>query len=153
MKRNSRRTKKIRNLVLICVLSAVLLTVSTYAWFIGMQTVSVKQFEIEIASVDGLMLSMDGVNWGTSVTPGTTAAYENNTNQFLEGTGLVPMSSVGDFDLTTSRLKIYEKGSLTATSGGYRLMASRVANTTQLTVGSNPVAGQYSEKDGYVAFD
>ena len=39
MKRDSKRNRRIRNLVLVCVLSALLLTVGTYAWFIGMQTV------------------------------------------------------------------------------------------------------------------
>ena len=155
MKTNSKRTKKVRNLVLVCVLTAVLLTVSTYAWFIGMQTVKVNQFEIEIAGVDNLLLSMDGENWDTTVTPGTTAAYANNTNQFLEGSdeGLIPMSSVGDFELTTSRMKLFQKGSLTATSGGYRLMASLVDNSQVLTVDDTAVPGQYQEADGYVAFD
>ena len=37
MKKDSKRNRRIRNLVLICVLSALLLTVGTYAWFIGMR--------------------------------------------------------------------------------------------------------------------
>ena len=162
MKRDSKRAKRIRNLVLVCVLSALLLTVSTYAWFIGMQTVKVNAFEIEIASVDGLMLSMDGVKWDTTIypnQPSKTPVYANNTNQFLTGEkeGLIPMSSVGEINQTSSRMKLYQKGSLTATKGGYRLMASEVANTTQLKVGegeeATPVAGQYVEGKGYVAFD
>ena len=155
MKRNSKRTKKVRNLVIVCTLTAILLTVSTYAWFIGMQTVKVNQFEIEIAGVDNLLLSMDGSNWSTTVTPGTTAAYENNTNQFLteDGEGLIPMSSVGEFELTTSRMKLFQKGSLTATTGGYRLMASLVDNNEALKVGDDTIPGQYKESEGYVAFD
>ena len=129
MKRDSKRAKRIRNLVLVCVLSALLLTVSTYAWFIGMQTVKVNAFEIEIASVDGLMLSMDGVKWDTTIypnQPSKTPVYANNTNQFLTGEkeGLIPMSSVGEINQTSSRMKLYQKGSLTATKGGYRLLAS-----------------------------
>ena len=128
--RNTKHEKRLKRLIVTCLLCAIILTVSTYAWFIGMQTVKVNQFEIEIAGVDNLLLSMDGSNWSTTVTPGTTAAYENNTNQFLteDGEGLIPMSSVGDFELTTSRMKLFQKGSLTATTGGYRLMASRVNN-------------------------
>ena len=64
MKRNTKRNRKIRNLVLICVMSALLLTVGTYAWFIGMQTVKVNSFEVKIAGVDNLMLSLDGVKSG-----------------------------------------------------------------------------------------
>ena len=63
------------------------------------------------------------------------------------------MSSIGEFDKEHSRIKLFQKGSLTATSGGYRLMASQVKNTTALLVDSQPVAGQFVEGDGYVAFD
>ena len=155
MKRKSKSTRKIRNLVLVCTLTAILLTVSTYAWFIGMQTVKVNQFEIDIASVDNLLLSMDGTTWSTTLQPATADAYENNTNQFLaeDGEGLIPMSSIGNIDLASSRMKLFQKGSLTATSGGYRLMASQVNNATPLKVGQNTIAGQFVEADGYVAFD
>ena len=60
------------------------------------------------------------------------------------------MSSVGDMDKTSSRMKLYEKGSLTAVTGGYRLLASQVDNhTTQVGSGS----AEYVEGNGYVAFD
>ena len=149
--KKGKKNRKIRSLILICVLSALLLTVGTYAWFIGMQTVKVNSFEVEIAAVDGLMLSMDGVTWSTNLKADTQAAYANNANEFLkeEGEGLKPISTIGEFDATSSRIKLYEKGSLTSTKGGYRLMASRVNNYT------NKVAGgtEYLEDDGYVAFD
>ncbi len=151
MKKNSRRTKKIRNLVFVCILSAILLTVSTYAWFIGMQTVRVNSFEVKIASTDGLMLSLDGENWTTDldVTNEDTLEYEGNTNQWLTarnadsytGKGLIPVSTIGDIDSTADRLIMYEKSSLTATKGGYRLLSKRVDNTGT------------KELDGYMAFD
>lgn len=162
MKKQSKRTKRIRNLVLVCVLSALLLTVSTYAWFIGMRTVAVNQFEITIDGVDSLMLSLDGETWAESVTltgEDADAAYNGNTNQLLDETdedgkalsGLSPVSSVGVIDTTSSRMVLYEKGSLTATDGGYRLMASRVDNytTTEGEDGTTVV----EQGDGYVVFD
>ena len=60
------------------------------------------------------------------------------------------MSSIGEMDETSSRMKLYQKASLTKTAGGYRLMASRVANNTT-TVPSYD--WQYNEGKGYVAFD
>ena len=153
MKKNSRRTKKIRNLVFVCILSAILLTVSTYAWFIGMQTVRVNSFEVKIASTDGLMLSLDGENWTTDldVTSEDTKEYAGNTNQWLTarnaasytGKGLIPVSTIGDIDSEADRLIMYEKSSLTATKGGYRLLSKRVDNTVT----------QGKELDGYMAFD
>lgn len=151
MKRNSKRNKKVRTLILVCVLSALLLTVGTYAWFIGMDTVKVAPFQVEIASVDSLMLSMDGTSWDTAINVATANKYENNANEFLleEGEGLKPISTIGEFDETVSRLKLYEKGSLTATPVGYRLMASRVENNKDTVPGGT----EYLEDDGYVAFD
>ena len=151
MKKNSKKNKRIRNLVLICILSALLLTVSTYAWFIGMQTVKVNSFEVKIAAVDSLMLSMDGTTWTTEIDVATAPQYEKNANEFLtdDGEGLKPISTIGEFDEAVSRLKLFEKGSLTATDGGYRLMASRVDNHTNKVDGGN----EYLEDDGYVAFD
>ena len=152
MKRNNKRTKKIRNLVFVCVLTAILLTVSTYAWFIGMQTVRVNSFEVKIATTDGLMLSLDGETWTTELDTVTAPQYDGHQNQWLTtrdsaaytlagGKGLIPVSTVGDIDATKNKLTLFEKGSLTATAGGYRLLASKVNNTAT------------AEADGYLAFD
>ncbi len=144
-------SKRVKKLFLICTLSAVLLAVSTYAWFVGMRTVNVNPFVVEIAATDGLLLSLDGASWDRTVTIDedtfSSASYANNTNSW-GGSGLVPMSSVGDMDTSSSTMKIYEKASLTPTKGGYRLLASRVNNHT---VTLPAVAG--AEKDGYVVFD
>lgn len=154
MKNNSKRNKRIRNLILICVMSALLLTVGTYAWFIGMQTVKVNSFEVKIAGVDSLMLSMNGKSWSTAIDvtdEETYPSYEGNANEFLKDSkeGLKPISTVGKFNTNASRLELFEKGSLTATTGGYRLMASQVDNKTNQVTGST----EYIEGDGYVAFD
>ena len=153
MKRNSKKNKKVRNLVLVCTLTAILLTVSTYAWFIGMKTVKVNEFEVKIATTEGLFLSMDGVDWSYNLDAKNAAAYTGNANQWLTGDkeGLIPVSTVGDLDKTSSRMKLYEKGSLTSTKGGYRLLASRVDNyTNKVATGAQK---EYVEGDGYVAFD
>ncbi len=155
LKQNKRRTKRIKNLIVITALTAVIISVSTYAWFIGMRTVHVSSFDVEIAATDSLLLSLDGEKWDTTVsiskethndattTDGNPSyVYTSHSNNWA-GRGLIPMSSIGDMDTTASRMKLYEKASLTATPGGYRLLASRVHNYEQ----GNP------EQDGYVVFD
>ena len=150
-KHNEKHGKKIRNLVAFCSLCAILLSVSTYAWFIGMTKVSVDRFEINVATTEGLFLSMDGVNWYYNLDAKNTAAYANNANVWADETGnkgLIPMSTVGDMDNDSSRMKLFEKASFTAVPGGYRLLSSRVDNySTQKT------GGEYVEGKGYVAFD
>ena len=149
-KRNNKHEKRVKKLIVGCGLSAILLSVSTYAWFIGMQTVNVASFDISIATTDSLLLSLDGEEWSDNIviTGDTydTASYENNTNSW-GGKGLIPMSSVGKIDDDASRLILFEKGSFTATPGGYRLLASQVEN------GLDEDGNLNAEKDGYVAFD
>jgi hypothetical protein len=145
-KRDRSRPKRIRNLFVVCFLTAVVFVVSTYAWFIGMQTVSISSFDVEIASSDSLLLSLNGEDWDTEVDISKSildeVSYKNHTNSW-GGDGLIPMSSVGEMDLTASRMKLYEKASLTATPGGYRLLAGRVNNYSP---------GR-KEQEGYVVFD
>ena len=58
---NKRKEKRSKNLVLICTLTAIILIVSTYAWFIGLRSVSVASFDVEIASTDSLFLHYEFV--------------------------------------------------------------------------------------------
>ncbi|MDD4282898.1 MAG: hypothetical protein PHX03_03810, partial [Bacilli bacterium] len=145
-RQNKRRTKRVKNLIVVSTLSAVLLSISTYAWFIGMRSVNVSAFEVEIAAADSLLLSLDGVDFQESVTINKDNyndldnVYEGNTNNW---TSLIPISTIGEIDPTTSRLKLYEKSSMTPTAGGYRIMTSQMDNFTDPD----------EEVKGYIAFD
>ena len=147
-KYNEKHSKKIRKLAAFCFLIAIFLSVSTYAWFIGMKTVKVSEFDINIATTEGLFLSMDGSDWTYNLDVNEATQYENNTNK-IDGVELIPLSSVGDMDSTTSRMKLFEKSSLTAVPGGYRLLSAQVNNYTD----TEDTTGEYIEGDGYVAFD
>ena len=146
-KDKNNRKKRILHLAVIFTFTAIVFGTATYAWFIGMRTVNVTPFDVEIAATESLLLSLDGKTWDTTVAinssnysdPGTAGTYLDNTNNW-GGRGLIPMSSIGDIDPSTNRLKLFEKGSLTTTAGGYRLMASQVNNAT-------------TTPDGYVVFD
>ena len=151
--RGKKKNNRIRNLILICTLSSIILIVSTYAWFVGLQSVSVSSFDIEIKAADSLMLSLDGATWSPTINLNKdniiNSAYEDNTNSWGgENTkGIFPISTIGELDDNVSRLKLYEMTSFNAapgnTPGGYRLMVSRVKNDTT----------ESTEQDGYVAFD
>ena len=142
MKRNRNQEKRVKKLILTTGLFAVLLVASTYAWFIGMDKVAVSAFDVKIKAIDGLALSVDGARFGEEVTINKSnfSTVYTNDNQNVWG-DLIPMSSVGIVNNTTSKLVLYEKASLTATDGGYRIMASQVKNTAS------------EEAKGYVAFD
>ncbi len=144
-----RRTKRVKNLMVVSTLTAVLLAISTYAWFIGMRTVHVEAFEVEIAATESLLLSFDGERFEETVHISKdmleNVSYENHTNKWSD---LVPVSSIGQMDKDSSRMMLFEKASLTASKGGYRLLASRVKNNENLTPETHN-----KHPEGYVVFD
>ena len=148
MKKKRTNVKKLRQTLIAFLLCAVVLGVSTYAWFIGMKKVNVESFTVDIATTEGLFLSMDGENWSYDLDAKGATPYADHTNTWAP-TGLIPMSSVGDIDATSSTMMMYEKGSLTASEGGYRLLSSRVANFKA----DGTSASGYEVGNGYVAFD
>ncbi len=145
-KRNKKQQRRVKNLALVFTLTTIVLVTSTFAWFIGMRTVNVDEFDVTIAAVDGLSLSLNGTDWTEKLSVSKEAAnYDGNTNVWAEK-GLIPMSTIGALDDNSSTMKLFQKASLTKTDGGYRLLASRVNNYTETD-------GKYNEGDGYVAFD
>ena len=154
MKRNGKKSRKIRKLILACTLSAVVLIVSTYTWFIGIQTVRVSPFEITIATTEGLFLSMDGENWVYNLDVATATAYTGNTNIMpSENNKLEPISTVGELDSSVSRMKLFEKSSLTTTPGGYRLLSSRINNNTFVKDAEGNPTNVLNQGSGYIVFD
>lgn len=157
---NKRKARKIALLFMLTGITAVLLIVETYAWFIGTASVETNTFEIGVETGDALELSLDGANWDTSLTLnkesilGTasegTKAYTGHTNIWPDDTtGLIPLSTDGASDpAANGRLKLYGKSSLTGTGGGYRLISTRINNYGEAASG-----GMVSEQNGYVAFD
>lgn len=158
-KMSKKKTRKIFLMVVVMVITAVVLVVETYAWFVGISTVNVGEFNVKIESSGGLEISLDGQTWkkdsqilnvtGTTImaTTGTgDHAYAGHTNKYPSN-GLIPISSPGLLDTSVSRLKFYQKSSLASTAGGYRIVADRVDN---YTVTNNTLV---SEADGYAVFD
>ena len=111
--KNRKHARRVKRLSLIVTLCAIILVVSTYAWFIGMRTVNVSTFDVKIAATDGLTLSLDGVKWAETVTINkdnykwdetkgeNNVVYKTNTNTW-GGDGLVPLSTVGKISKTDS---------------------------------------------------
>ena len=150
--RNEKHERRVKKMILGCGICGIILIASTYAWFIGMKTVNVNAFDVKIAAIDGLSLSLNGKDWADTVAIDETTykdesvVYAGNTNTWSKG-GLIPMSSVGVINPTSSRLTMFEKGSFTQVTGGYRVMATEVRNTDTTKTGED------AEAKGYVAFD
>lgn len=153
-KKGIKKTRRVFILFIFIFITTVILLVGTYAWFVGITTVSIDPFTINVTTGGGIELSLDGKRWRksgeslkiteaavTTTTAEPDHAYEGNTNNWTSG--LEPVSSSGDLDLNASRLKLFQKTSISTTSGGYKLIAGRVDNYSE---------GK-SEADVYVTFD
>lgn len=64
-KRTKASQKRLNNLLLILLLSAVLLIMSTYAWFTANRTVNIDNINLHVSTSSGLQISANGKDWKT----------------------------------------------------------------------------------------
>ena len=118
---SKRKRRKIFLLLIVVFVTAITLVFETYAWFIGLSTVSTSNFDVQVSSAGGLEVSIDGEHWKsgndkltisqttiTSTSGSGDHAYVGNTNKWPTA-GLVPLSSTGQLDTTVGRLRFFEK--------------------------------------------
>lgn len=153
-KSKRRKNRKIAWLFSLTGITAIILIVETYAWFIGTGSVYANEFQIGVSAGENLLLSLDGATWDDTIDISEAAiaakgadsdgkSYEGNTNHWAGQNGLVPVSTDGAVTPEVGRLKLYGKSSITATPGGFRLISTQIDNYNESA----------TEKDGYVAFD
>lgn len=101
MKYSKEKSKKnLKVLFFSTFVSAILLTVSTYAWLSSALNVKINFFQMEVASNSGLFISLDGVDFTDSVVISMDSiimdlreTYPNHTNQWSYA--LWPVSTRG----------------------------------------------------------
>lgn len=121
--RTKESRKKVHSLILLIAFTAILLIVSTYAWFTTQKDVTVSNLRGVVEVAESLEISLDGAKWGheidlsdaaTSLTAVTgtgsitTGSYTGNTNHVP--TELFPVSIsgekvTGDLKLLVNRAK------------------------------------------------
>ena len=62
-KANTRKFRKLFLLFVVIFITSVVLVVETYAWFVGITTVNVSEFEVTVTGAQGLELSLNGQYW------------------------------------------------------------------------------------------
>lgn len=150
--------KKLDSLLLILLLTAVLLIMSTYAWFTANRTVKIDSIDVEVATSSGLQISADGITWKTVLAKKDIVdayqTYPTSVNQLPSL--MAPVSSAMEVD-PAGHLKMFfggveadlEEGS--ATYGQY-LLTSKL----QTDVASNTIPADNTDewaKGYYIAFD
>ena len=98
MGRRSRRSKrKMNSMILALLLSAVMLIMSTYAWFSANRTVSIDGITAKVSAAEGLQISLDAKTWSSSVTVNATElAKATGYNDYVLPEELHPVSTIGE---------------------------------------------------------
>ena len=160
MKKNEQKNKRksISYLVFVIALTAILLVMSTYAWFSTQRDVTITGLTGEVKVAEGLEISLDAENWGqtidladanlTGTTGKTYNSYTGNINHKPQDNILAPVSTTG-FDYTAE-----------STARGQELQFySGIATSTELKDITKVDETNVTLKDyeagypGYYAFD
>ena len=62
-KAEKRRNRKLRNLMFVCAICAIVLAASTYAWFTANTRVTVSTLDVKVEAKNGLQISTNAVDW------------------------------------------------------------------------------------------
>ncbi len=100
-------------LMLITFFTGVVCIVTTYAWFYASLNVKIDFFRMQVSNESGLFISLDGVNYSSSVeiskdilTTELEKTYPNQTSQWATG-GLYSVSSAGIKDSSYFKFNIF----------------------------------------------
>ena len=131
MGRRSRKSKrKLNSMFMALLLIAILLIMSTYAWFTANRVVTINGIHAKVTVAEGLQISLDGQNWSSAITVdattlaglGTVSNTEGNTtiniNNWQWPSELKPVSTdatLGDSD----KLPLFKDG--TVSTDGLKL--------------------------------
>ncbi len=99
-KRTKESKKRLNSLILLIAFTAIMLIASTYAWFTTQKNVSINNLKGVVEVAEGLEISLDAENWGSSIDLDTlsiiTNGYDQNHN--IDPSELLPVSTVGEFN-------------------------------------------------------
>lgn len=110
MGRRSRKSKRRMNsLFLTLVLTAIMLIMSTYAWFSANRQVEINGITAKVRAAEGLQISLDGISWDTAVTidKAKLVGYGTSVNNVAWADKLEPVSSDGTFSSSDGELNFY----------------------------------------------
>lgn len=128
MGKRREKTRSMRTILLLLLLSAILLIASSYAWFTANQVVTIEELEVNVAAQNGLQISADGSQWSALlntddlVTAGTT--YKDILINQIP-TSMAPVSTAGNVDATGRMDMFYGTQDANSPTSAYRLWASK----------------------------
>ena len=152
-----RSKKRLFLLLFLLVMTAVMLTTATYAWFTSNRTVTVEDINVNVAASSGIQISVDGSAWKTIITNadllGAHSTYAAATNQIPST--LRPVSTAGQSLDSNGYMSMWlgtvSTSDSNANRGAYILSTEDVSTVVDSSV-TNP--GENAGSNGaFVMFD
>ena len=146
--RTKESRRRIHSLILLIAFTAILLIVSTYAWFTTQKDVTISNLRGTIEVAESLEISLDGKLWGHKVT--LTDDYLKDETKVLDPkrniipTELLPLSSIG----ATNADKSFMKLTSVSFNGG---LLTKFEDATEAC--TTDLESEASAGEGYFAFD
>ena len=154
-KRTKSSKKRLSNLLILLVLAAVLLVMSTYAWFTANRTVRIDTIDVNVATQGGLQISANGTDWKTVITKedliSADATVSNIVNQMPAL--MSPVSSPITVDANGHLAMYYGLVETDLTTGNFLLTSTLQTDVGSSTVSDADLDSNEYAKGYYVAFD
>ena len=151
-----RSKKRLFLLLFLLVMTAIMLTTSTYAWFTSNRTVTVEDINVNVAASGGIQISVDGSSWKTIITnadlTGAHTTYAAATNQ-IPGT-LKPVSTAAQ-SLTNGYMSMWlgtVSTSESSTNRGEYILSTQDVSTVKDNSDEDPGANA-GTNGTFVMFD
>lgn len=124
-----KRTSKLSYLMLLLVITIIMLSTSTFAWFTSNRVVTVSTINVHVAASGGIEISADGTNWKAIITPQDitsvhSTTYTSSKNQIPSQ--MEPVSTGKEIDSSNGFLKIYYGTTDNNDLGEYILTSRRI---------------------------
>ena len=161
MKKRTKASKnRLNNLLILLLLSAVLLVMSTYAWFTANRTVRIDTIDVNVATQGGLQISADGETWKSVITKEELIAADNSFNTQIKNqlpNLIAPVSSpiqVSDGSVGDAGHLIMYHGQVNTDmdTGNFTLTSTLQSDRSKKAVLAGTDTSEYRE-GYYVAFD
>lgn len=152
MGRRSRKSKRRMNsLFMTLVLTAVMLIMSTYAWFSANRQVEITGITAKVRAAEGLQISLDGISWDTSVaiSKDTLVALTSAVNNVAWADKLEPVSTDGTTSSSDGELNFYY-GEVSADGSVLKDVKTTKSVSTTAIGGAT---GDTGPTNKYIAFD
>ena len=142
--RKKKRNSRVFLLLLLLLVTGSILGTSTYAWFTSNKTVSVTDITVNVATKNGIQISVDGTNWKSIVSTtdllNARTTYGAAVNQIPSTSSAIqPVSTVGTI-LTGGKMEMFVGDAPANTDGDYILTAEQSVET-------------HGETGEFIAFD